>query len=229
MASLVCGAGRGGRTRPSFCHHSRWFRASFVGGPNPFSAPWLGFPQGPSGVDIILDLGAENPPPPLTWLAAHVLLVSPVWFVDGSASSRVYRNITSSLPASVVFRVADVLAPSSAIAAPWRNCGVAVARPWSGECSCLKCWRGTKYCRNVNRTHPRHPQRRLTMTFAPNYTKWEAQAVLSCVAAVSCGPTSTRQWHPQLQTRFQTLGKLTPLKQYLSTKLSLTLMGWAYR
>ena len=103
-----------------------------IGGPNPFSTPWLGFPRRPSGVDIILDLGVDSPP--LTWLAAHVLLVSPVWFVDGSAGSRVYRNITSSLPASVVFRVADVLSSSSAITAPWRECEGAVARPWSGEC-----------------------------------------------------------------------------------------------
>lgn len=108
-----------------------------VGPPTPFSPLWLGFPQESSGVDVVLDLGASAPPV-LTWLAVHVLLVSPVWFVDGSASSPVTRNVTSQLPASVTFRAAAELPPMDAgeslAGAQWMDCGSPIpARPWSGK------------------------------------------------------------------------------------------------
>jgi hypothetical protein len=94
----------------------------------------------------------------MTWIAVHVLLVSPVWFVDGHTA--VQRNITAGLPASATFAAGDspYLAASSSVRpgegatsagasrgldslpasspvalAGWRTCGPGPvpSKPWS--------------------------------------------------------------------------------------------------
>ncbi len=73
----------------------------------------------------------------MTWLAVHVLLVSPVWFVGGSGSDIVSRNITSRLPASATFAAADSLGlagsgpDSLSPGGVWRACGTVPALPWA--------------------------------------------------------------------------------------------------
>lgn len=116
------------------------------GGPSPWSSAgaatgsserqllqWVAWvvppPPAAHRVDIIVDLGT---PLRVTSAAVHALIVSPVWYVDGSSKSPVSRNVTARAPTRVVFWGSNSSLPPGS--AQWFLLGeTPPLEPWGSE------------------------------------------------------------------------------------------------